>query len=240
MRIKKYSLFITILMLLGSMLFLLTQSAYAGVSLGQTRIVYHQKNKSQTIQVLNDSDTLYLAQSTVMSALSEPNKTASSFAIIPPLTRIEPRSETQLKLLPKSLGTLPTDRESLFFFAVQFIPESKRSTENVSTSNINVMTKIILKLIYRPTAVTSDPESVAPTLKIKSTNTGVKLENPSAHYLTLVNLRFDGQPYVTTVAPMVAPMSTLQLEVNHKAKTMTWQVLNDFGGLSPVITSPIE
>jgi len=240
MPIKKCPLFIIILILLGSVLFLLTQFAYAGVSLGQTRIVYHQKNKSQTVQVINDSDTLYLAQSTVMAALSEPNETASSFAVTPPLTRIEPRSETQLKLLPKSLGTLPTDRESLFFFAVQFIPEGKRPTENASTSHINLMTKIILKLIYRPATVTSDPESVASTLKVKSTNTGIEFENPSAHYLTLVNLRFDGQPYATTVAPMIAPMSTLQLDVNHKAKTMTWQVINDFGGLSPVITSPIE
>ncbi len=49
------------------------------------------------------------------------------FIVLPPLKRLEPQSSVSIRILPRSLDTLPSDRESLFFFFTAYlIPETKR------------------------------------------------------------------------------------------------------------------
>lgn len=223
-------------------LFLMTQSCYAGISLDKNRIVFSQNNHSQSVSVNNDTDKLYLIQSNVIENLNDEN--SDNFLTIPPIARLEPQSNNIIKVMPKNLSSLPNDRESLFYFTVSLIPESKKQTQAENHDQIgmkfSVVTKMIIKLFYRPISLIENPEKYADKLEFDMQGNSLKIKNPSPYYLTLVNLKLDNIEYISDISPMVAPFSTFEINTKKQINNISWQIINDYGGYSNVFNKKIE
>lgn len=209
--------------------------------MSQSRIIFSEGDKSQSVQINNDTDNLYLSQNMVTADLD--GKKNEHFIVLPPLKRLEPQSSVSIKILPRSLNQLPSDRESLFFFTAYLIPETKsdQKNNNVDLSlKINMVTKIIIKGFYRPKNLTTTSlDSNAKKIIFKKVGNNVQIDNPTPYYFTISNLKFDGKSYQSANAPMVAPFSSVDLAINKSIKQASWQYINDFGGLSNTFENKI-
>ncbi len=90
----------------------------AGSLQDRTRVIFNGNENSITVTLKNGNATLpYLAQ-----AWLEDDKFAKDtryFTALPPLQRIEPKSDGQVKVQPlPAAASLPQDRESLFYLAI--------------------------------------------------------------------------------------------------------------------------
>lgn len=110
--------YITLLTLISG-LFAISLSSFAGVSLDKTRIVFNESDKNQSINIINDSDKLYLVQNTILvDHANAQSEAVTQFVTVPPLARLEKNSRNAIRILPKDFSKLPADRESIFYFVV--------------------------------------------------------------------------------------------------------------------------
>lgn len=97
-------------------------AAHASVTPDRTRLVFNESDKSISVTLRNNNEKLpYLAQSWLED--EKGNKITSPLAVLPPVQRIDAMMNGQVKIqaLP-DIHTLPSDRESLFYYNVREIP----------------------------------------------------------------------------------------------------------------------
>ncbi|WP_265510913.1 fimbrial biogenesis chaperone [Providencia rustigianii] len=196
-------------------------TAYAGVIIGGTRVIYPEGSKDVSISVENPDKIPYLIQSWI-DGIDE--KKQSDFTITPPLFRLNPEKTNALRIFLTE-NKLPTDKESLFWLNIKTIPATER-TEN----SLQIAFKTQMKLIYRPTTfknVNFEEEQN----KLTWTKSGKKLsvKNPTPYYMNFQSVTFNGKK-INDVS-YAAPLTTTTFEVNDTATkgTVKWEVINDYG-----------
>ncbi|CRL59532.1 fimbrial biogenesis chaperone [Proteus penneri] len=225
-------------------LFISSFSLYtiAGVSLKQTRVIFKATDKSKSVVIYNNSPNLYLAQSQINLTLNN-QQIDNSFIIIPPLVRVEPNLSSTVKILPQSLSHLPKDKESVFFIAIQLIPESKKiNSQEKSEINteITVVIRFVIKLFYRPESLLEKSSSdFADKLSFSLVNNKLVIKNPSPYFMSLSQLKINGVLYSSPIPVMVPPLSEIALDNNEKVKDVSWQIIDDFGGYSSVYSQSL-
>lgn len=120
-------------------------TAHASVTPDRTRLVFNESDKSISVTLRNNNEKLpYLAQSWLED--EKGNKITSPLAVLPPVQRIDAMMNGQVKIqaLP-DIHTLPSDRESLFYYNVREIPPK---SGKANTLQIALQTRI--KLFWRP------------------------------------------------------------------------------------------
>ncbi|MEX6224520.1 fimbria/pilus periplasmic chaperone [Providencia hangzhouensis] len=88
--------------------------------------------------------------------LEKEGEASENFTVIPPIVTLKENSNNALKIIPKSLGDLPNDRESLFYLMSNFIPETQQRNNDDSdkvNTRFNLSTKIVIKMFYRPNGI---------------------------------------------------------------------------------------
>ncbi|RIC21526.1 fimbria/pilus periplasmic chaperone, partial [Escherichia coli] len=123
-------------------------TAHASVTPDRTRLVFNESDKSISVTLRNNTEKLpYLAQSWLED--EKGNKITSPLAVLPPVQRIDAMMNGQVKIqaLP-DIHTLPSDRESLFYYNVREIPPK---SGKANTLQIALQTRI--KLFWRPKAL---------------------------------------------------------------------------------------
>lgn len=201
----------------------------AGMGLSQTRIVFEQKLNRATIDIVNTDDRDYLAQSYIRGAQDNP------FEVIPPLARVSKNSRFIIKFLANA-NTLPTDRESLFYFYSKSIPAStKRNEDATATVDAGVVVALEnkIKFFYRPDNLPTNVKSSRESLKFKAIPNGVQAINQSPYYVTLDILIVNGKAIKMLVEKeetMIAPFSTRNYSAPTNKGDVVWYAINDFGG----------
>ncbi|WP_391528736.1 molecular chaperone [Photorhabdus akhurstii] len=231
---KKFMTAMMVASLLGGTV---TAAQAGGVSIDATRIIYPADRHAATASLRNSSkETVYLMQVAVNTAPEQ--KKAAPFVITPPLFRMEPGSQNQVRII-KTGQALPTDRESLFWFTAKAIPLStesdKHSRQSVS-GGIQFALAHTIKLMYRPSGLPVSSEQGFGSLRFKPTAEGITVTNPSPYYITFASLKIGGQELMTKQqkANMVSPFSALSFPFKgaHYPAKVSWTVINDLGGSS--------
>lgn len=203
------------------------QAQSGGISLGQTRVIFSSEDKSQIVNVINSSSRTYLVQSRVQT--DPETATAAPFIVTPPLFSLKGDSRQMLRILPQN-GTLPADRESLFYLSVSAIPAHDGPV--AEPDRLSVGLRFLLKLFYRPSGLKLQPDEASCQLTLKREGPGLQINNPTPYYQTLGTLTSNGQ--VLTIdrkLSMIAPYSSLTLPVK-TGNQISWQTVTDYGGLS--------
>lgn len=131
---------------------LLSTAAQAGIVMGGTRVVYQEGKREAAISVTNaDTHSPYLVQSWVEN-YAENNKSRVPFIVTPPLFRLDPEQQNVLRINYIG-GTLPTDRESVFWLNVKSIAPTKK--DEVNKLQVNIKSKF--KIFYRPNGLPGEP-----------------------------------------------------------------------------------
>ncbi|EBU3152311.1 molecular chaperone [Salmonella enterica] len=224
---KRYSPLIA-----ATFLFTMT-TAQAGVVVGGTRIIYNGDKKETSISVKNPDKSSYLIQS--WSDSGENSTAKSPFMVTPPLFRLGAGQENMLRII-RTDSSLPEDKESLFWMNIKSIPATEKQ-DNVNTLQIAVKTRI--KLIYRPQALSQQPENVTEKLIWKRSGSNLTVTNPTAYYMNFSTLKVGNS--TVKDATYVAPMSTatFTLPAGSTAGDVRWTLISDYGSAGNEHHSPL-
>ncbi|EPD6687681.1 fimbrial biogenesis chaperone [Cronobacter turicensis] len=203
----------------------ISHSAIAGgIVVGATRVIYEASKKEAALTIKNNSTTSpFLLQSWVDNG---DGKTRAPFMVTPPLFRIEPSEDHELRIT--KTGNLPDDRESLFYLNIRAIPPS--SPEVVNTLKLVVKTRI--KLFYRPKKLLADAQTAYQQLKFHLAGDQLVVENPTPLYLVFDSLEV-GATRIQS-ADMLAPFASQRfaLPTKETGREVSWRVINDYGGVT--------
>nr|WP_244370726.1 fimbria/pilus periplasmic chaperone [Rahnella sp. ChDrAdgB13] len=209
----------------------LTTQAQASIALDRTRVVVQGGDKSVSLAISNENKSLpYLAQGWIED--TKGNKITHPMTVLPPVQRLEPgaRSQVRIQTLP-DIGTLPQDRESLYYFNLREIPPR---TDKPNTLQLALQTRI--KLFFRPKALIADKSAAPWQEKITLTRSGDRwqVNNPTPYYVTLVDGtdRPGGASAKDFKPLMLGPHGQGQLSVSAGAlgTSPVLTYINDYGG----------
>lgn len=227
--------FLTSLLAVSTLTVAMT-SAQAAISLDRTRVVFPGNEKSVSLTVRNQNQELpYLAQGWLENAQGTKLEGQSAFTVLPPVQRVEPKGQTQVKIQAMAgANALPQDRESLFYFNLREIPPK---SDKANVLQIALQTRI--KMFYRPVALAEAAAKQQATpfqeqLTLTKNGDSYTVNNPTPYFVTLLGASAKkGGAVVTGFEPlMIAPKSSIRL--GGSAATLgTSPVLvyvNDYGG----------
>jgi chaperone protein EcpD len=218
-------------------------SNHAALVINGTRIVYDGDKRSVSAIISNPSKKPFAVQTWVNTA-SDDTTTTVPFIPSPALFRLNAGKEqhVQINILPHQL---PDDRESVFYFNVQEIPQTTNSEGGV----LNIALRTRIKLFYRPALIKNNPQTRLKELQwsIKNNQGKLALEvyNPTPYFVSFIRLDISSNGY--TQSPknpaMAAPLSRQVYPLNNIKLGADTQVLfstiNDYGGYSPPLTAPV-
>lgn len=202
-------------------------SLAAGIQIGKTRVIYNAQKKEIALPVINKGTELpWLIQSWVDSG---DGKTRGPFIVTPPLFRLDAQTEQSLRIV-WSGGTLPQDRESLFFINVRTIPASDKNDDEKNV--LRLIYKTRLKLFYRPEGLPGTPAEACEHLQFSRSGALLQVSNPSAYHIVFDSLYLNDR--LLSDADTVPPKSTTSLPVNTAVTShnVTWRCITDYGNAS--------
>ncbi|HDS9458172.1 TPA: molecular chaperone [Enterobacter asburiae] len=220
--------------LLLSSFLLITSAAHAGITIGGTRVVYPENKKESSIGIANPDNLDYLVQSWVETEDNAREK--APFLITPPLFRLDAKQDNVLRII-RTGGNLPADRESLFWLNIKSIPSSARN-ENTNTLQIAIKTRI--KLLYRPASINGKPEDVTTQLSWHTQGNQLIVENPTPFYMNFQEIKLDGKKVDKVTYAKPKAETHFSIPGNITARSVSWKIINDYGGISQSHTAQIK
>lgn len=198
----------------------------AGIVIGGTRVIYNGEKKETSTSIRNQEKSgVYLVQSWIDTGVKE-NK--APFIVTPPLFRINPGEENILRIV-RTGGSLPEDRESVFWLNVKSIPATDDSMPQNNV--LQIVVKSRLKLFYRPAGLEGAQDIAYKNLSVVRSGNHLTVSNPTPYYVTLFTLKVDGLEIKE--ADMVPPKGSVSFTLpSTTASTVSWQAISDYGGIS--------
>lgn len=213
---------------LSTVLLIMTQSAWAGVVVGGTRVIYDSAKRETSISVRNpEKINPYLIQSWVENE-QESDTRKTPFIITPPLFRLDPDQENVLRIVHTG-SPLPNDKESLYWLNIKSIPSSTKT----DTNQLLISVKTRIKLIYRPAALNSNAAEAYKQLIFTRQGNQLQVTNPTPYYIAFFSVMV-GDKEVKN-AGTVEPMSSLSWVLPAGAgSSVSWSAINDYGGITSI------
>lgn len=213
------------------------------LTVSSTRVVYDSDQRNSSVTVANPSNRTFAVQTWVNTAADD-HTSAVPFIATPPLFRLNAGKEQHVQIngLP---NTLPVDRESLFYFNVQEIPQAEPNQNN----QLNIAMRTRIKLFYRPTDLPGTPAESLKALSWSIRNVDAKpqlvVHNPSPYHQSFINIELhgNGQHFTLKHTPMALPMSTQHFALEgfnpSPGIQVKFSIINDYGGVTDAPSLPV-
>lgn len=208
----------------GALALILATPAFAGFSVGATRVIYNGDAKEASLAINNSEDSsVFLIRSWVSTDQAGQK---APFIVTPPLFRIDPGQENTVRITQTS-SNLPQDRESAYWLNTLAMPP-KTDAKNSLQFSINTR----IKLFYRPAALNNKQAVAKAYQQVTFSRSGSTLtaNNPTPYYVSLTKVTVNGTELKDGY--MVAPKSSLKIDQAPAGNKISWQAINDFGGLT--------
>ncbi|WNN54700.1 molecular chaperone (plasmid) [Hafnia alvei] len=225
-------------MLTPILLFVSFQLQAAGFGINATRLIYPEHTGSISVTVRNtDTQIPYLVQSKI--SCNQDKQTSAPFTVTPPLFRLDPQSTNQLRIAFTG-GSLPTDRESIFYLHATAIPASTALDPSLVGNGVSATVRFgvgnIIKLFYRPNNLQGTAATAQQKLQFSALKGGLKVSNLSPYYVSLAGLSAGGQKLALNepAEMMIAPFSSHIWDVKKNLSAgnkIEWKTINDLGGI---------
>ena len=209
---------------------LLSASSHANVVINTTRIIYPGEAREVTATIDNPGKQPALVQTWIDSgdANASPEKIQVPFVLLPPMFRLDPGQQQNLRITFTHSQALPQDRESIFWLNMLDIPPKPRG-EMKNYLQFSIRSRF--KLFYRPTGLKADPAEAAETLKWRLMDGGktLQVQNPGPYHVTVTKLTLGGQ---SQEGKMVLPFGTENLPLTKSTSAPTevaFSIVDDYG-----------
>ncbi len=125
------------------------------------------------------------------------------------------------------------------FLNVMAIPPA--DDEKASTNTIQLAVRHRMRLVYRPkTLFDLSPNTEAKKLEWRKAGTKLTIKNPTPFFYYFHSIQIGGKevkPEVNSVAPMTTKEVTLKENIS--ASSITWKIVNDYGGAGSLYSSSL-
>lgn len=214
-----------------------------GISLGNTRVIYNEKDGGTSVRVINSSTSPFLIQSWADSYRGQGGwekatpLVQGTFIVTPPLFRLD-KGENSV-LVRRAGGDLPADRESVFSLNVKSIPQTEKPDPKSNYIQFAFVNSI--KLFWRPAGLTGTPADAWKQLTFKRQGDRIEAVNPSAYHVTIKTLKVGSATVPDPDNRMVPPKGTQSWPLPAGATgQVTYTTISDFGGLTPSLTTALQ
>lgn len=212
----------------------LNQSVFAA-SFGprENRLIYEGDKGYISYRIDNtDNSKVWLVQSWVED-ISE--KRTDKFTSVPVTFRVEPSSTFSVRVM--KTGTLPEDRESIFWIVSNSIPggekiEQKKKDDSIS-AKLSLAYRFKVPMIYRPKAM-QDMKPQPELLKWSIGSGGkIKVENSTRFAVQLNNINVNGKAFSGKgISYIIPPLTSTILEASGRTGTrIKYGIVNDYGAV---------
>ncbi|NJZ74395.1 fimbria/pilus periplasmic chaperone [Escherichia coli] len=217
-----------------------------GVTLGESRVIYPLDSAGVMVSVNNPQEYPVLIQTRV---LDEEKSAKAPFVVTPPLFRLDAKQRSSLRVTQTG-GSFPHDKESLQWLCVKGIPpkdgdlwaDGKKNEKNVDSSvgiSLQIAIDNCIKLMVRPSELKGNPSQFAGELSWKVEGQKLIAENPTPFYMNLGKITFGGKDLPPHFVPPKAKWSFELPKGLSGQKDVSWQVINDQGGLSQTYSNNV-
>lgn len=212
-----------------------------GLGLGQTRVVYHEGDASQSVTLHNGGENVYLIQASV----TDINQSTATpvFSVLPPVFRLEPEADSVVRIV-RTGGDLPRDRESAYRLRIGSIegrkgelPAQSAGKEGVG-GRVSLSIGFSIKVFYRPNGLSMTAEEARSKLTFSRQGNRLVITNPTPYYLTFASLNAGGKVVDVSAGDglqMVGPYAQTEypLPGGVQGNKVVWTVITDGGEMSP-------
>lgn len=208
--------------------------ASAVVNAEKTRVVFNSGSIAESLSLVNSEKEPVVVQVWTDNGdpTISPDQVHTPVVINPPVFKMKPGEIRNIRLLLVSAGSLPQDRESVYWLNIYQIPPNTE-TQHKGDKKIVLPLKIRMKVFVRPEKIGELQENDAQKLQFsidrESGNKTLLIQNPTPWHLTLSSLR-SGKTALPGV--MVAPFTSERVEIpadKTLADKVEYDVINDNG-----------
>lgn len=209
---------------------LFSGSSLASVVLSGTRVIYPSDAKEVSVKINNVGPSPVLLQSWIDNG--DPNAKPAAikvpFVLTPPMNRVE-QGKGQTLRISYAGGSLPMDKESVFWLNVLEVPAKSEAKTNENRLQMAFRTRI--KLFYRPAGLQGNANDASKAVTWNTQGGKVQATNPTPFYVNFVNLSVNGKNLDNA---MVAPRSSMVLNLaGNGGNKISGSVVNDYGAVNP-------
>ncbi|MGG4662508.1 fimbrial biogenesis chaperone [Providencia vermicola] len=198
-----------------------------------TRFIYPGNEKEITVQLNNTADRPAIAQAWLDTgdASETPDTIKTPFQITPPISRVEAKGGQTLRIKLMDKGSIPQDRESLWWLNILDIPPMAKGKESDNQNVLQLAIRSRFKFFYRPTGLGS--RELAPEqLIIKSSGKNIIIDNPTPYYITVTKISTDGKSGLNEKTVLLEPKSQTTVglkKVVSSGSNIVINNINDYG-----------
>ncbi|EOZ1393713.1 fimbrial chaperone [Enterobacter hormaechei] len=214
--------------------------ASADIVISGTRIVYQQSQKDVIVSLDNRGKKPLLVQSWLDDGRDDtnPQELKLPFIITPPVSRIDPQKGQSVRISYLG-GSLPQDRESLFWFNVLEIPPKSKVKDGENPNQLQLAFRTRIKLFFRPDGLKGTPGNAAARVTWSQQKQGNTLNliahNDSPYNVSISNVKLKSANKEYQVEhKSILPFSTQIMQVKGLGSTATgtvaYETINDNGG----------
>ena len=231
---KWWSVFNKVTVAAGIMLCCTAFHASAVVNAEKTRVVFNSGSIAESLSLVNSEKEPVVVQVWTDNGdpTVSPDQVHTPVVINPPVFKMKPGEIRNIRLLLVSAGSLPQDRESVYWLNIYQIPPNTE-TQHKGEKKIVLPLKIRMKVFVRPEKIGELQENDAQKLQFsidhEPGNKTLLIQNPTPWHLTLSSLR-SGKTALPGV--MVAPFTSERVEIpadKTLADKVEYDVINDNG-----------
>ncbi|QXN61960.1 fimbria/pilus periplasmic chaperone [Serratia fonticola] len=209
---------------------LFSSSSLASVVLSGTRVIYPSDAKEVSVKINKVGPSPVLLQSWIDNG--DPNAKPAAikvpFVLTPPMNRVE-QGKGQTLRISYAGGSLPMDKESVFWLNVLEVPAKSETKTNENRLQMAFRTRI--KLFYRPAGLQGNANDASKAVTWNTQGGKVQATNPTPFYVNFVNLSVNGKKLDNA---MVAPRSSMVLNLaGNGGNKISGSVVNDYGAVNP-------
>lgn len=219
-------------------------SAYAGVTINGTRVVYPANEREVSLSMVNNGTEARLIQAWVDSgdASERAESSKAPFLITPPMSRVDPGKGQTLRIMFTGSDNLPQDRETVFWLNVLEIPPKPKAGTTAADNYMQLAVRSRMKLFYRPKGLQGSADEAVDKLswRIVSEGKGFEAEctNNTSFNVSFSDLTFKGTQSQASVSKggMCPPMGKGTFPITgapDASNKLVVTVINDFGGFNP-------
>jgi chaperone protein EcpD len=218
---------------------LLAPAAQANVVIAGTRVIYPADQREVTLRLDNRGELPALVQVWVDDGNKDTpiGQLKVPFVITPVISRIEARNGQTLRLSYTGGGSLPTDKESVYWLNLLDIPPQSAKKQDANLLQMALRTRI--KIFFRPVKLDAEGAAAAiAALRWSPSDKGLQATNHSAYYVNIASVTYSngGRKLNSVEGAMVAPGQSQLFKFNaaggdipHGAQ-INYTAINDFGG----------
>lgn len=219
-------------------------SAYAGVTINGTRVVYPADQREVSLSMVNDGKEARLIQAWIDTGdASERAETSKApFVITPPMSRVDPGKGQTLRIMFTGAGSLPQDRETVFWLNVLEIPPKPKAGADAPENFMQLAVRSRLKLFYRPKGLQGSVDEAPDQTHWRLVSSGkgydVECTNDTAYNVSFSDVTFKGAAEQQSVSKggmcPAKGKGTFPVTGTPGADgKVIVTVINDFGGFNP-------